>query len=641
MNHKRKANGGLQICRALICVLLLTGFVPSVMAWLPDGLVSPQFSEVQKKTQRVAAAKLRRQILAAAQKGKKQFIIDPGEYRFPDNAGCAFTNLSKMKIKAAGATFWFERDISQLIGSTHGLIFENCRNLTVEGLAIDFDPPLFIQGKVTNFDIATNTIDIAVDDGFPMIEKLAGQMLLYKPDGTIMPQNALFHKGVKKIGERSLRVSATDGGFHAGNSSAGLQKAFGDRVVLKAGDYVTLPFRRDPYGAVFLDKCENTTLKNVSIYASPTMGILEAFGSRNVFDGVKITRRPGSKRLLSCMADTFHSYCDINGPTIRNCVFAYNCDDFINIYGYFAIVAEKIAPDQYLIGTMMGEPLVAGGRLDFFNKDSIAPQGSAIIKEAQKSPADNDKIKATVKKMGTHKHPGLTAYIVTLDHAVNASETSLVDIHSYNASGFVVENNYFHSSMGRALLTSGTQGGTVQSNVWRSLCGGVNIFMESWYSMTGPFPTGIVVKNNRFEDVFGYASVPSQDAPVQGYIYVGMAPSRNFLRSSIVNHNMEISGNYIENPPATPILVAYTDGVKVLNNVVKNPYNLVGNLGRNAGMNYYTENPASLVYVAVSTNITASGNITLGSAPFLKGGEYKGILNKQPPAAPARPNTAP
>lgn len=611
------------------------------MAWSPDGLVSPQFSEVQKTAQCAAAAELREQLAIAAHNGKEEFVIAPGEYRFPDNAGCAFTNLSKMKIKAAGATFWFERDISQLVGSTHGLIFESCHNLTIEGLAIDFDPPLFVQGKVTSFDAAANTIDINVDDGFPMIENLTGQMLLYKPDGAIMPQNALFHKGVKKIGERSLRVSATDGGFHAGNSSAGLQKAFGDRVVLKAGDYVTLPFRRDPYGAVFLDKCENTTLKNVSIYASPTMGILEAFGNRNVFDGVKITRRPGSKRLLSCMADTFHSYCDINGPTIRNCEFAYNCDDFINIYGYFAIVAEKTAPDQYLIGTMMGEPLVAGGKLDFFNKDSIVPQGSATIKAAQKSPADNDKIKATVKKMGIYKHPGLTAYTVTLDHAVNAGETSLVDIHTHNASGFVVENNYFHSSMGRALLTSGAHGGLIQSNRWQSLCGGVNIFMESWFSMTGPFPAGIVVKNNRFEDILGYASVPTQDAPVQGYIYVGMAPSRNFLRSHIVNRNMEISGNYLENPPATPILVAYTDGVKVLNNVVKNPYHLVGNLGRNPGMNYYTENPASLVCVAVSSNITVSGNTALDPTPFLKTGEYKGILNKQPPVKPARPNTAP
>ncbi|MCX6896551.1 MAG: hypothetical protein NTZ16_13860 [Verrucomicrobia bacterium] len=615
--------------------------MPPVMAWSPAGPVSPQFSEVQKSAQRAAAAELREQLLKAAQNGKEEFVIAPGEYRFPDNAGVAFANLGNLKINAAGVTFWFERGDSELTGKTRGLLLEGCRDLTIEGLTIDFDPPLFMQGKVKGFDPVANTIDLTVDDGFPVAEYPPGQMLLYKPDGKIMPQNALFHKGVKVASERELRVTATDGQFHAGNDRPGLRKAFGDRCILNIGDYVALPFRRDPFGAVVLKHCANTTLKNVSIYASSTMGIAEGFGDRNIFDGVKIIRRPGSKRLLACMADTFHSYCDIRGPIIRNCEFAYNCDDFINIYGYFGVVAEKIETNQFLIGTMMGEPLVVGGKLDFFNKDSIAPQGSAVITAVQLTPEDGGVVEAVVKRMGLYRHPGLTAWVVTLDRAVAAAETSLVDIHTHNASGFVVVNNYFHSSMGRALLTSGAHGCLIQSNRWQSLCGGVNIFMESWFSMTGPFPADIVVKNNRFEDILGYASVPTQDAPVQGYIYVGMAPSRNFLRSHIVNRNMEISGNYIENPPATPILVAYTDGVKVLNNVVKNPYHLVGHLGRNPGMNYYTENPASLVCVAVSSNITVSGNTALGPAPFLKAGEYKGIPNKQPPAKPARPNTAP
>jgi hypothetical protein len=216
----------------------------------------------------------------------------------------------------------------------------------------------------------------------------------------------------------------------------------------------------------------------------------------------------------------------------------------------------------------------------------------------------------------------MAAYTVTLDNPVNANITSLVDTNSHNASNFVVENNYFHDSIGRALLASAAGGGLIQNNRWQRLEGGINIMMESWAYLSGTFANNILIRNNKFEDIYGYSSTPTQDAPVQGYIYVGMAPTGNYLRKSIVNRTVEITGNFIENPPSTPIIVAYTDGVKIINNKIKNPYFLIGNLGRPGGSNYYTENPSSIVYVSTSKNITVSGNTAEDPAGFLKGGEY-------------------
>jgi hypothetical protein len=526
-----------------------------------------------------------------------------------------------MKITATGATFWFERSSSNLLTDPKGLILNNCVNLKIEGLIIDFDPPVVIQGKITNLNTSNNTIDIKVDDGFPMPDNFTGQMILFKSNGVFMPQNALFHKGFETIGARSLRVTATDNKIFAGNTSQGLQKAFGSRANLQAGDYLALPIKRGN-GAIYINNCETTTMKNIYIYASPGLGIHELSGNGNIYDGVKIKRRPGSNRLLACNSDTFHSSSDIKGPTIRNCEFSYNCDDFINIYGLFAVVGEKLAADKYIIGTMRGESPVIGEKLDFYNKDSIELLGSSTIKSVQRSSADDQKIIDTVKLMGTYVYPSIAAYIVTLNGAVNVSKSALVDTNSHNASSFIVENNYFHDSIGRALLASAAGGGLIQNNRWQRLEGGINIMMESWAYLSGTFANNIIIKSNRFEDIYGYSSTPTQDAPVQGYIYVGMAPSGNYLRNYIVNRKVEIIGNYIENPPSTPILVAYTDGVKITNNKVKNPYFLIGNLGRPGGANYYTENPESIVYVTTSKNITVSGNTADDPSGFLKSGEF-------------------
>jgi hypothetical protein len=584
----------------------------------PDVLPLPEFTPEEKAEQIRKGAEVKAALEAARDRGDAEFVIEPGDYRFPNNTGFQFIGYKDMRIEAYGATFWLERPEEEVLGNPIGITVSECENLSLEGLILDFDPPIWIQGKVIDFDYECDDphIDFVVDEGYPYVDQFGGQLLLYKADGHIMPQDVIYNKNVEKIDvERGLRVFTaphTAGNkadsFAVGNFNMGVQKFFGDRVILKKGDYVTLPFRRG--GSYSVSKCNRCTFKDLYVYASPGMGICESYCEANVYDGVKIKRRPGTSRLLAGMADTFHGLCDTIGPTIRNCEFSHNCDDFINLHGFFSVVLKQVAPNQLIISPMVNEVYTPGMKLDFSDYHSMEDRGSATVVESVEVPEYRDEVYKMMEHMKVHPHHGVRPQLVTLDKEIEVVPETMVDINSLNCSGFVIENNYCHSSMGRALLLSGAKGGIVRNNLWRELDGGVFVFMESHYYMEGQFPRDIIIENNRFEDILGYASRQIFTHKMeQAYITVGLIPPGQYLRKNIIKiDNIKIRGNYIENPPSIPILAVYTNDIEIKDNTVVNPYCLFDAADYKTSPNFYEEDPTSVVYASTCSNVKVSGN---------------------------------
>ena len=592
-------------------VLYDEGFCPT----LPP---IPPYTEEERAKQIEAGKKFKEDLAAAVKRGDAFFRIQPGEYRFPDNTGFCFDQISNMEIDATGATFWMERPENLTLDNPIGITVSHCDHLVLKGLTLDFDPPLFIQGKVTSFDYTAEKpyIDFIVDDGYPFVDHFTGQLLLYRPDGHIMPQDVLYTDDVVKLGKgREMRVYSGNGekanGFAVGNFNPGVKEALGERAVLHPGDYVTLPFRRgSSYNVHHSKRCE---FRDLTIFASPGMGVVEGFCEANLYDGVKIIRRPNTSRLLAGMADTFHGYCDSIGPTIRHCEFSHNCDDFINLHGFFSVVLKKVAPCQYILSPMVGEEYEPGMKLDFSDFRTMHDHGSATVVSSVELPEYRQDIVELLKEMKVHPHGGLRPQLVTLDRDVAAVRTSLVDINGLNCQGFLIEDNYFHSSMGRALLLSGAKGGVARNNLWRELDGGVYIFMESHYYMEGQFPKDIVLENNRFEDILGYCSRQIYPYKLeQGFITVGLIPPDQYLRKDIVKiENIVIRNNYLENPPALPILLVYTDKAEITGNTVVNPYCLWDAAEYRTTPNFFEEDPDSVVYASTCRNLKVHGNRVL------------------------------
>lgn len=569
--------------------------------------VGPVFTEEQKGRQREAGAALVRQIAAARAEGRRLLTVAPGDYRFGDNRGLTLSGLRDMVIEAAGVTFWFERSPADLLADPQGLRLERCSRLAIRGLTIDFDPLLSIQARIDSIDVVANRMEVEADDGFPVVDDLGpGQMIAYHADGSMVRQPVLFQQGVKRIAGNRLRVTVAPGLLRQMNEDRGLVAAWRGATVLHPGDYLAIIFRRG--ASITLDRCERVLLEDVNVYASPGMGILESGGvGGNTFRQVRIVRRPGTRRLQCGNADTFHSRLVVHGPTIEACEFANNADDMVNLHGFFALVCRRLGPNRLVVMPMEYDPFRVGGRLSFWNYDTMEPEGEAKITAVKRlvyAPWIAE-AKALPGKMGILSYRG-EPYVVTLDHAVAAKERSIADVHTANASGFAIRDCYFHDSIGRATLINGASDGVIEGNVYRMLYGGIHLHMEAWYYMEGSFPRDITVRGNRLEEVGG--ALAGADQPVQSLIYAGMVARALHLYRSKPLSNIRIIGNQLVRPPAVGILVAYTRGVQIRDNEIIDPQWLAAAVGGDVGSLYYGKSLRSAVYVAVSDDIEIGGN---------------------------------
>ena len=569
--------------------------------------VGPVFTDGQKALQREAGAALVRQIAAARADGRKRLTIAPGDYRFGGNRGLTLSDLRDLTIEAAGATFWFERSAEDVLADPQGLRLERCRRLAIHGLTIDFDPLLTIQARILSLDVGADTLEVEADEAFPIVDALGpGQMIAYRADGSMVRQPVMTQQGVQRIAGNRLRVKAAPGLLRRMNEDAKLVAAWKGATVLRPGDYLAIVFRRG--ASITLEQCDRTRLEDVNVYASPGMGILESGGpGGNVFRRVRIVRRPGTRRLQCGNADTFHSRLVERGPRIEECEFANNADDMVNLHGFFALVCRRLGPNRLVVMPMEYDPFRVGGKVSFWNYDTLASEGEARITAVKRlvyAPWIAE-AKALPAKMGILAYRG-DPYVVTLDRAVDAGERSMADVHAANASGFAIRDCYFHDSIGRATLINGASDGVIEGNVYRMLYGGVHMHMESWFYMEGPFPRDIIVRANRFDAVGG--AVWGADQPVQGLIYAGMVPRSLHLYRSMPLSGIHIVGNQLERPPAVGILVAYARGVEIRGNEIVEPQWLAAATGADVGSLYYGKSLRSAIAVVVSDEVEIAEN---------------------------------
>ena len=100
----------------------------------------------------------------ALQKGERRVVIPPGVYRLAPAAGqgviWTLQGVRDTTIVADGVT---------LIGTklTRALHLDHCRNVTLQGLTVDYDPLPFTQGSVVAVADDKSWIDVKIHDGYP------------------------------------------------------------------------------------------------------------------------------------------------------------------------------------------------------------------------------------------------------------------------------------------------------------------------------------------------------------------------------------------------------------------------------------------------------------------------------------------
>jgi hypothetical protein len=304
------------------------------------------------------------QIDAAVAAGARQVKIQPGTYHA--SSALSLNNLSGLDIDATGVTLI----LSKL---TTALQISGCRDLTIRGLTIDYDPLPMTQGTIVGFGPKREWTDVKIHQGYPDPTFLAdGWAFIWTSDKT----TRLHKPGTGNRGNKSI-TSQGDGVWRIAHGGPMNDTA-------EIGDFLRIPQKVESHGALVVGRCTNLTLIGVTFFSAP----YHFCTSFRWCDGVTLQScrivpgppPPGATeaRLFSSVGDGFNFSGITGGLRIEDCETDSTGDDGIMVMN----TRQAVIADNVITGAFTAGPMPA-----FFDFSGLPDDATALTAE------ERDKLK--------------------------------------------------------------------------------------------------------------------------------------------------------------------------------------------------------------------------------------------------------
>ena len=358
--------------------------------------------------------------------GATRLVLEPGVYQlYPLQAEERFTYVSNHDpgLRRAGFSVQGFRDLEidgtgvQLV--MHGQAFipfmlNQSERITLRGFTIDWNRPLFLQGKVT----AVNTNDDSFDiETLPECgARIMGGQLVYGDDaGWVKDRSPLHMTWQTTEGQVWFQdyqwnawVDATNGRslgretqpklrpYNTKSKRAAVFEALGENkfrlryaatFLPKVGNVLIckgeiLPNRSTP--AIHVARCRDVVLEDMTVHHAGAMGFIAEESENVTLRRYHVNRPPGSARLVSTTADGSHFNMCRGQILVEDCEYGNMMDDAINVHGVYAEVTGLTAPKTIGIqlchfqqlGLEYARP---GDRLRFSAQDTMLGYGERTV----------------------------------------------------------------------------------------------------------------------------------------------------------------------------------------------------------------------------------------------------------------------
>lgn len=471
--------------------------------------------------------------------GEKVITVPPGRYRIvPQNkVHLRFSGVSDLTVIADGVEMICTE-------TTRAIGIENCTNLTLRGLTIDYDPLPFTQGKIIEISPDRKSYTLEIESGFPSARKArVFKLAVFSPDGELKYASYYRFK-LKALSDTRLQIS--------GLNSA---KDGGERV----GDQVVVGTRDAPGGflphAVFCNRSTATVLENITLFTSPVFGFFETHCDGSIYRNCKIDRK--GDRLRSLNADAFHSKFAKKGPQIIGCKAMWQGDDCVNICGAYHLVAQADGDTLRVLAKQEmdiepGDPVelitVNGQRLPNATVLSVIRSGKTRPKEAK----ELRKLNLLARVRGFLKE----SYEIKLNRKVDLPFGSVIASINRMGNGFSVKNCTFGNNRSRGILIKASNGEISGNRIVNCGMQAIKISPEYQWLESG---------SSRNVAIIGNTVINSGLEAIQIYAFDDYP----------VHSNLRIVGNNIRTDFPVPIDINGVDGCVFKNNIVKQMDGLV------------------------------------------------------------------
>lgn len=435
--------------------------------------------------------------LLDAQKNNPVIDIPQGTYLLKnmENGPYQFSNLNNVEIRMNGSSIICN-------SQEQAFRFLNCTNITVKDFSIDYDPLCFTQGVIVAKDPANLWFEVEIDPGYPIKNIRTSRVQFYDAATRQLKRNSVttsdgHYTGFDSVGPRRFKLTKNTGWV-------AFEKV-GDLVVL---DVVSA--KANPAAHAFqLEKCQNATVQDVTIYGSNSFSFYERDCRATHYNRCKVGRGPMPAgipaRLRSSNADGIHSSCASVGPLVENCEVGHTGDDCIIVCGRsFPICKFDSATKSIYVLSREGLPVFYVGDTLQHVLYAGTKSGKMIIQSLTSftpTAAERQSIIVLYQGLlfGTSYTRG-TRIVVDSLPAMGIGDIVYND--SRTGKGFLIRNNKVGNNRSRGILIKSSNGVVDNNEITGTAMNGILVAPEiTW--MGGGFANNVEIKNNRlFECMF-------------------------------------------------------------------------------------------------------------------------------------------
>ena len=480
--------------------------------------------------------------------GFKTITVPPGRYRVTPRSRVhlSLQNLDGVTIVATGVEMICTE-------TTQALSIKNCRNLTLRGLAIDYDPLPFSQARITALAPDKSWIEFQVLGGYP--ENLVERIEIFDGTTGLLKTPTLYGwQPFEALGSGRYRVAKS--AAYKFNPATDLE------VV---GDILVTNSQTAPHGsaahAIASHLCVNLVLEDINLFASNCFSYLETYCDNTTYRRCSIDRCPPAldvhprevRRLRSSDADAYHSKFATRGPQLLNCTAKFMGDDCVNICGEYYLVLSATGRTVRLVAPQ-GVNIQPGHEIELFTYTGLRLPDAcveAVTVAGTVKPDETAYIKTLNMNAGTRTHlstPGAKAWVLTLDREVVLPRGSVVASTRHTGNGFLVKNCDFGYNRSRGILIKGSRGQVVGNHISGSWMAGVLVAPEWWWLESGS-SSQVVIRDNVIADCR------------QTAIRVVALGGNGAIAPAGAHRDITIRNNRITNSPLPCIEVTSTTGL--------------------------------------------------------------------------------
>ena len=538
-------------------VVFIAMFALTWIGWSGEPRNSPASGLPQENLLAERNEDLRELIAKELSAGNRRIVIPPGRYRVQAQRGnhLVFRNLSDVEIIA---------DRVELVctSTVRAVLFDGCSNVMLRGLAIDYDPLPFTQGRITAMAPDKSWLDFEVAGGYPD-DELEERIQIYDPaTGELRRGDARWDAQIESLGERRYRVR-----------KAGRYRFRPHLDTEQVGDILVTNNKFGKPGsphAVELHACKGVRLEGITVHASPCFGFLEYDCDGSSYVRCTVDRRDPADdpvkrsmpRMRSLNADAFHSKDAVRGPAIIACTARFQGDDCVNINGKYHYVSGSRGRHLRIAVLDKKPKIKVGDPVEFLPFSGPRPPDAVVI-DMQPDPTPvTEPEKALIRTLGLDERvrSGLLEgkavfYTLTLDRGIALPPGSAVCCPLRIGNGFAVKDCDFGHNRSRGILIKASKGEVSGNRIVNSRMAAVLVSPEFWWMEAG-IASDLVVKNNTIK---GCLLTPIQ--------ILARGGNGQFLPAG-ARRNISILNNRIEDCAWPLIHVTSTSGLTIEGNVL-------------------------------------------------------------------------